>query len=100
MYVRIDNDEAYDMLMERLEFWTDDFVTTQLYSIYYENLIDSGCFDGGEFNVRSIVDNDYVNWLTVITHDEFENYHIEDESDERIEAIYEDDEERYYLLRC
>lgn len=98
--VRIDETDMLNLLMDRVAFWTDDDVTTTLFEMYYENMIESGCFDSMEFNVMSIVDNDYVNWLDVITEDEFENYHIEDEDDERIEARNEEDGETYYLVRC
>lgn len=67
MYVNIDNDTALEMLLDRLEFWTDDHTTYRLYEAMYENYIDGGCFDGGEFNVMAIVDNDYVNWCNVIS---------------------------------
>ena len=31
MLVKIDNDRAVDMLLERLEHWTDDYTTHKLY---------------------------------------------------------------------
>jgi len=65
MYCKIDNDLALDMLMDRLDFWTDDPTTKELYEQMYENAIEEGVFEGGEFNVMHIVDNDYVNWCTV-----------------------------------
>lgn len=67
MLVNIDNDRAVDMLLERLEHWTDDITTHRLYEAMYENYAYGGCFDGGEFDVMAIVDNDYVNWCTVIS---------------------------------
>lgn len=97
--VRIDEDDVIDMLLDRLNYWTDDIVTHKLYEGYYERMVYDGCFDGMELNVMSIVDNDYVNWLDVITEEDFENYHIDDEYDERIEARYEDDDATYYLVR-
>lgn len=102
VYVGIDENDMLNMLMGRLAFWTDDDVTTKLYEQYYERMIDEGCFDGAEFNVMSIVDNDYVNWLDVVTKDDFDNYYIENENDERVmESYYDDDNnEKYYLIRC
>lgn len=67
MLVNIDNDKAVDMLLERLGYWTDDDTTFRLYEAMYENYVYGGCFDGGEFDVMAIVDNDYVNWCTVIS---------------------------------
>mgnify|MGYP003303909358 FL=1 len=48
----------------------------------YENYIDNGCFDGGTFNVMAIVDNDYINWCTVINED--------DEAYEDIKKLYDE----------
>lgn len=82
MLVNIDNDMALEMLLDRLEHWTDDHTTYRLYEAMYENYIDGGCFDGGEFNVMTIVDNDYINWCTVITED--------DEAYEDIKKLYDE----------
>lgn len=85
MLVNIDNDTALEMLMERVEYWTNDNTTYRLYEIMYEHYIDGGVFDGGDFDVMSIVDNDFVNWCTVII-----------EGDE----VYEDIKELYEREGC
>ena len=72
MYVNIDNYEAIDMLVERVKYWTDDDDTIELFEQYYTRMVEGGCFDGGNFDVMSIVDNDYVNNTTIVTRDEFE----------------------------
>lgn len=66
MLVKIDNDTALDMLMDRVSQWTEDEDVQELYRQMYENYIDGDVFDGGEFNVNAIVDNDYVNWCDVL----------------------------------
>lgn len=65
--VTLENDEALDMLMNRLSVWTDDKEVQDLYEQMYENYIEGGCFDGGSFNVMEIVDNDYVNYCSILT---------------------------------
>ena len=70
MLVKIDNAIALDMLLDRLEFWTDDHTTYRLYEDMYQNYIDSGVFESGSFDVMEIVDNDYINWCTVIEPDD------------------------------
>ena len=80
MLVNIDNDMALEMLIERVKYWTDDDDVIELYSKMYENYIDSGCFDGGEFDVMVIVDNDYINYCSVISEG--------DEAYEDIEKLY------------
>lgn len=82
MLVNIDNGRAVDMLLERLEHWTDDITTYRLYEAMYENYVDGGCFDGGDFDVMTIVDNDYVNWCTVIEEG--------DEAYEDIKQLYDE----------
>lgn len=82
MLVNIDNDMALEMLLDRLEYWTDDHTTYRLYESMYENYIDNGCFEGGEFDVMAIVDNDYVNWCTVISEG--------DEAYEDIKKLYDE----------
>ena len=110
MYVNIDNDEAIDMLVERVKYWTDDDDTIELFEQYYTHMVEGGCFDGGNFDIMSIVDNDYVNNTTIVTREEFEKdreeyikeqlesdgFHEEDEDfdiDEYNEALeqYEDE---------
>lgn len=81
MLVNIDNDTVLEMLLNRLEHWTDDDTTYRLYEEMYEHYIDGGCFEGGEFDVMSIVDNDYVNWCTVISEG--------DEAYEDIKKLYD-----------
>lgn len=82
MYVNIDNDTALDMLMDRVSHWTDDVTTHRLYEAMYESYVDGGVFDGGDFDVMAIVDNDYVNWCTVISEG--------DEAYEDIKKLYDE----------
>lgn len=65
--IEIDEDEAVDMLMNRLEeYWTKDSVVLDLYRKYYEDLVYSGDFDDVKFDISDIVDNDYVNYCEII----------------------------------
>lgn len=81
MTIKIEESKAVDLLLERLESWTDDETTHKLYEAMYENAVWGGCFDGCEFDVMQIVDNDYVNWCDVISEG--------DEAYEDIKALYE-----------
>lgn len=62
--IQIDENEALEMLMDRVKVWRSDSTTLELFEKMYQNYIDNGFFDGGEFNVNSIVDNDVVNWCS------------------------------------
>ena len=114
--VKIDNDEALEMLMSRLSVWTSDEITLELYEKMYESYIDNGFFDGCEFAVMTIVDNDYANWCDVVEKDEknaddferliemyndgerdFSCEHLETISGAFIEAV--NDDERAILIR-
>lgn len=65
MLVRIDEEMAIEMLMNRLSHWTNDYTTHRLYRDMYENSVYGGVFE--EFDVMEIVDNDYVNWCDVVS---------------------------------
>ena len=97
--IRIDEDTLIEMLMDRLAFWHPTDEEETLYRDYYENLVYGGAFEGAEFDVSVIVDNDWVNNLNVIEEDEFEDYNIEDEDDDRILASTENYKgEKFYLI--
>lgn len=66
IHIEIEEDEAVEMLMNRLANWTSDNHALDLFSKYYEDLVYGGAFDGGNFNVRYIVDNDWVNNTAII----------------------------------
>lgn len=56
--VKICNDDLRDMLFERLKTWNLSLKEADLFEQMYENAIYDGMFDGAEFNVMRIVDND------------------------------------------
>lgn len=70
--IMIDEEKALDLLLERLERWTDDETTKKLYKAMYEGYLYSGVFESCEFNPMIIVDNDYINYCDVIGPDDDE----------------------------
>ena len=96
--VTIDEDTLLEMLLDRLEFWTSDEDVINLYKDYYEGLVYSGCFEGCNLDIIIIVDNDYVNNLTTISKEDFEQWDIESEVDDKIVAFNE--EKDLYLIRA
>lgn len=60
--VQIDEDVAKDMLYEELNKWNVDGAERELLYDYFEDCVDNGFFDGGEFNPAEFVDNLYVNY--------------------------------------
>ena len=85
--VHIDNETMLEMLMDRVKHWTDDDDTLELYSQYYERMVYGGAFDGCDFDIMQIVDNDYVNWLAVVSDDDLDGFFDESiDITDRIEA--------------
>ena len=64
--VKIEDWELLDMLLDRCEAWGTSKDNIDLFEKMYQNLIDDGVFEGVELNIMSIVDNDVVNYCTVI----------------------------------
>lgn len=97
IHVTIDSDDMIEILCDRLQEWTNGTFSPEyeLFSQYYEMAVEEGYYDNSEFNPALIVDNDWVNYMSVITEDEFDQYGIEDEDDERI--ILSDGEGHYLI---
>lgn len=71
--VRMDEDTVIDLLVNRVKYWTDDEDTIELFEQYYTNMVEGGCYDGTDFDVKVIVDNDYLmNNTFTVTREEFE----------------------------
>lgn len=82
MLVKINEEMALNMLVDRVKYWTEEEDVVALYEIMYESYIYGGCFDGGEFDVNAIVDNDYINYTSVISEG--------DEAYEDIKKLYDE----------
>ena len=79
-------------LMDRLtDYWgvTEDEITYKLYEEYYTRCLDEGLFTLEDFDPMVIVDNDWVNWLSVMTDDEVKEEGIDEDS---IEVTLTDDD--------
>ena len=63
--VQMEDYELLEMLLDRLSYWGRDD-ERELYEQMYQNMLDGGVFECGEFNVMSIVDNDVVNYCSVL----------------------------------
>ena len=95
--VTIDEDTLLEMLLDRLEYWTSDEDVIALYRNYYKKLIDCGCFEGCKLDIMNVVDNDYINNLITISKEDFEQWSIESEIDDKIVAFNE--EKDLYLIQ-
>ena len=94
--ITVDEEFVLDLLISELNKWNPEDDVIDLYEKYYEEMVYGGCFSGSqEFNPRSIVDNDWVNYTQVITREEFDEYRIEDENDDNILCKHKN----LYLIR-
>lgn len=95
--VTIDEDKLLEMLVDRVKYWTSNESVINLYRDYYEGLLYSGCFEDCTLDIMMVVDNDYCNNLAYISKEDFEQWNIESEEDDKIVAFNE--EEDLYLIR-
>lgn len=107
--VKITEDELLEMLVERVKFWNKEPKIVALYEQMYESIIEGGCFEGAELDIKAIVDNDYVNYTSVIEEGE-EDYemlmqlHEDGECDVSCQTSYSfieavDEENGFILVR-
>lgn len=75
--IRIDEDTLLEMLVDRVKSWTDDDDTIELFEQYYDHMVYSGCFDSADVDIMSVVDNDYINNLTIVTEEEYKKERAE-----------------------
>jgi hypothetical protein len=94
--ITIDEHMLLKMFLDRVEYWTKDETILDLYKDYYEELVYSGCFEGCKLDITSIVDDDYINNLTIISKKDFEQWDIESEVDDSIITFNE--EKDLYLI--
>lgn len=87
-------DDLLELLESRWRRWTDDELMIETYLEYYEDMLNS-MGELAEFNPCLWVDNDYFNDTEYISHEQFEEYGIEDVEDERILWI---GQEGHYII--
>lgn len=117
----MDEQTALDLIVKRVRYWTDDEIKIMLYSKMYDRMIDDSSIEyimeGLDCDYTHIVDNDYINNCAVLTKGEdidfakahllYEKYKFGDISQENfedykianIEAVDDDDEPQYILVR-
>lgn len=64
--VKISKDNLLDMLIERVVFWGTGKQHKDLYEKMYESYIYNGIFDDYELDIMGTVDNDIVNYTSII----------------------------------
>lgn len=87
--VTIDSDTLKEMFYDRVNYadqWTKHYDDAEAFSEYYDEMIDSGAFDGWkDFDIPSVVDNDIVNEIDTYTEDEFiDTFGSMEENEDRI----------------
>ena len=92
--IQMDSDDMINVLVDRVWYWTDNSDIIDLFAEYYEHAVENGYFDGCEFSVMSIVDNDYVNNTSVIDREDYESDREEFLRD-NIKSYIEENENTY-----
>lgn len=69
--VKMEDYELLEMLLDRCDAWGTSSDNKDLFEKMYQNYMDGGCWDGIEFDVKVIVDNDVVNYCSVLYKDEY-----------------------------
>ena len=64
--VKVEDWQLLDMLLDRCDAWETSKENKDLFEKMYERYINSGCFEGAELNIMSIVDNDVINYCSVL----------------------------------
>ena len=64
--IKVNEEDFIEMLVNRVKYWTNNEDVIKLYESMYEIYAFGGCFEGCEASIDEIVDNDYVNYCTVI----------------------------------
>lgn len=83
---KMEEDDFLEMLYERVEYWCDGSGEVyEAFCDYYENLVYNGYFEEVEQTVQEIVDNDYVNYISVCRgKEELKKYYGIEPDDERV----------------
>ncbi len=95
--VTINEDTLLKILLDRVRYWITYTAVIDLYKDYYKRLIDAGWFEDRKLDINNIVDNDCINMLVVVSKEDFKQWNIKDETDEKVVAC--DKEQDLYLIR-
>lgn len=66
MVIYMNKENFRDILIDRVKFWTQDEATLYLYNKMYKMQIEQGVFDNKKIDVKIIIDNDYVNNVSIL----------------------------------
>lgn len=67
---RLENEEALSLLVSRVKKWETDPRIIDLYSKMYESYLWDGVFDGKNYSLNEVVDNDCLNYCFTISEGE------------------------------
>lgn len=68
--VKVSESLLFDLLVERVKYWTNDEDVQNLYIEMYKKYINDGLLEGIELDINQIVDNDYVNNCEIVYGDD------------------------------
>lgn len=98
----IDEDDFLEMLLDRLADWTNGTMSEEyeLFEQYYTDMVESGAFSDFSGTIAEVVDNDWVNYFSVV-----EKSDVEDQFGKTLEELQDDgciyaETDNYVLVYC
>ena len=83
---QIDEEQLLNLLMRRMQYWTNDANALNLYEQYLRDLINGGCFEGANLNISMLIDNLYINETQIMDKDELKSDGIDINNSEKVLA--------------
>ena len=83
---QIDEEQLLNLLMQRMQYWTNDANALNLYEQYLRDLINGGCFEGANLNISMLIDNLYINETQIMDKDELKSDGIDINNSEKVLA--------------
>lgn len=59
---RLKNEDAIDLLVERVKVWKEDPEIIALFEDMYQKQLDAGAFEDNDLSIDAIVDDDCINY--------------------------------------
>ena len=94
--VQVNEKDLLDLLMQRVEYWTKDANTLNLYEQYLKDLIDGGCFEGANLDIYLLIDNLCINNTLIMDKEDLKNNDIDINDSEKV--LVKDIDNDLYLV--
>ena len=94
--VQVDEEHLLDLLMQRMEYWTENSNVLNLYEQYLKDLVYCGCCEGSNLDVSLLIDNLYINDTQIMDGEEIKSNGIDINDSEKV--LVKDIDNDLYLV--